>query len=153
MRGIFFNRNTTIWQWKCGILVLVGLVVTGCSHWRDRYFDGGVDEATQFEVREKFGKPHIVEKSLLEKKTTWVYRVAIPESDLDPSGFKELGAGVAGFGEAVASLVGRGGQPGAPKERIVCLRYELQFDEERILREWERKFCQVKKPEGPFGSR
>ena len=153
MTRMFYSQKTTTWFGNWCILILVGFGLASCSHWRDRYFAGGVDEVTQFEVREKFGKPHMVEKSLLEKKTTWVYRVAIPESDLDPSGLKEVGASVADLGSAVASLVGRGSQPGVPQERIVCLRYELQFDEERVLREWERKFCQLKKPEGPFGSR
>ncbi|GJL63110.1 MAG: hypothetical protein NPIRA04_17640 [Nitrospirales bacterium] len=137
---------------KYSVVVLAGCLLTSCSHWRDRYFDDAVDEQTQFEVREKFGKPHIVEHSLLDKSTTWVYRVAIPEGELDPSGLKGFGSGVAEVGEAVASLVGKGSQDGAPRERIVCLRYELLFDEERILREWTRKFCQLKKEEDPFGS-
>jgi len=137
---------------KFCVVVFAGFLLMSCSHWRDRYFDAAVDEQTQFEVREKFGKPHIVEHSLLDKNTTWVYRVAIPEGELDPSGLKGLGSGVAEVGEAVASLVGKGDQSGAPRERIVCLRYELLFDEERILRKWTRKFCQLKKVQDPFES-
>ena len=153
MVRMFFARKVIASVMKCSLLLVLGFVLVSCSHWRDRYFDGGVDELTQFEVREKFGKPHIVETSLLEKKTTWVYRVALPESELDPSGMKEFGSGVADLGDALASLVGKGRQGGAIRDRIVCLRYELTFDEERILREWTRQFCQLKKPEGPFGAR
>ncbi len=141
--------NSVNWS----VLFVIACVLMSCSHWRDRYFDGGVDELTQLEVREKFGKPHIVNKSLLDKKTTWVYRVAIPESELDPSGLKGFGAGVAGFGDAVASMVGQGGQPGAPREPIVCLRYELIFGEKRVLRDWTRTVCRLKKPENPFDRR
>ncbi len=138
---------------KYGLILVLGFALMSCGHWRDRYFDGGVDELTQLDVREKLGKPHIVETSLLDKKTMWVYRVAIPESELDSSGLSNVGAGVAGIGNAVASLVGKGEQGGATREGIVCLRYELTFDEERLLREWVRQTCQLKKPENPFGLR
>lgn len=136
--------------WWGALLVLLLCIMVSCAHWRDKYFEGGVGELTQFDVRERFGKPHIVEHSLLDKQTLWVYRIAIPESELDPSGLKVFGSGVAEVGEAVASLVGKGGQGGAPRDRIVCLRYELTFDQERILREWVREFCQLKKPKDPF---
>ncbi len=145
------RQKKYLWEWS--VLVVICFLLMSCSHWRDRYFDGGVDELTQLEVREKFGKPHMVEKSLLDKKTTWVYRIALPESELDPSGFKELGSGVAGFGDAVASMVGKGGQPGVPREPIVCLRYELMFDDKRVLRDWQRSVCKLKKSDNPFGSR
>ncbi|WP_447969285.1 hypothetical protein [Nitrospira sp. M1] len=153
MRSMFVRSKTLTALLKFGVVVLAGCLLTSCTHWRDRYFDSAVDDLTQFDIREKFGKPHMVEQSLLDKKTTWVYRVAIPEGELDPSGLKGFGSGVADVGEAVASLVGKGDQDGAPRERIVCLRYELLFDEERILREWTRQFCQLKKKEDPFGSR
>ena len=55
-----------------------------------RYFESGLDEVTQQQVREKFGKPHVVKKSLLDKTTTWVYRIALEESKLDPSGLKGI---------------------------------------------------------------
>ena len=149
--------NLSLHSWKgirvrWGVLLLLLTLMMSCSHWRDRYFEGGVNELTQLEVRERFGKPHIVEDSLLDKQTVWVYRVALPESELDPSGLKGFGAEVAEVGDAFASLVGKGGQGGASRDRIVCLRYELTFDQERILREWVRKFCQLKKPKDPFAS-
>ena len=149
--GMYRNIMTGLLRYS--VILVLSVALTSCGHWRDRYFDGGVDELTQLDVREKFGKPHIVETSLLDKKTIWVYRVALPESELDSSGLSNVGAGVAGIGNAVASLVGKGDQAGAPREGIVCLRYELTFDEERLLREWVRKTCQLKKPEHPFGSR
>ncbi len=149
---MFFNHRVWADAVNYSLLIVIGFLLLSCTHWRDRYFDGGVDELTQFEVREKFGKPHIVDNSLLDKKTTWVYRVAIPEGELDPSGLKGFGSGVADVGDALATLVGKGEQGGAPRERIVCLRYELTFDEERVLREWTREFCKLKKPKDPFGS-
>ncbi|GJL56623.1 MAG: hypothetical protein NPIRA02_37550 [Nitrospirales bacterium] len=153
MRGRGGDSKKSTLLLTCSIILFASSILMSCSHWRDRYFDNAVDDLTQFDIREKFGKPHIIEHSLLDKNTTWVYRVAIPEGELDPSGLKGFGSGVADVGEAVASLVGKGDQGGAPRERIVCLRYELVFDEERILREWTRQFCQLKKSEDPFGRR
>ncbi len=136
------NRSRIVlWSLMC----CLAWMVFGCSHWRDRYFSSGVDDVTQLDVREKFGKPHIVEKSLLEKKTTWIYRIALPESELDPSGLKSFGSGVAELGGAVAAIVGKGPEGSASKEKIICLRYELTFDETEVLRDWVREPCKLKK--------
>ena len=43
-------------------------------------------------------------------------------------------------------MLGKGEQGGPSREQIVCLRYELTFDDDRVLRHWKREWCQLKKP-------
>ena len=124
--------------WLCCALMALAV---GCSHWRDAYFDGGVGTLTQDDVREKLGKPHVVKDPLLSDETTWTYRFALTESDLDPSGIKT-------FGKQAGSLLGKAS--GGPREKVYCYLYVLTFDKEGILRHWEREECPLPKAPDPF---
>ncbi len=124
----------------CVVLMLcLGLVA--CSHWRDSYFDDGVGVLTQSDIKAKLGKPHMVKDPLLSDETTWTYRFAMSESELDMSGIKALG-------KQAGSLMG--GAKGGPREKVFCFMYILTFDKERILRHWEREICPIPKPPDPF---
>ena len=124
----------------CLVLMLC-LALAACSHWRDSYFDDGIGELTQADVKGKLGKPHMVKDPFLSDETTWTYRYAISESELDPSGVKS-------FGKQAGNLMG--GAKGGSREKVYCYMYILTFDKEGILRHWEREVCQIPKPPDPF---
>lgn len=125
---------------SCLVLMLC-LALGACSHWRDSYFDDGIGVLTQSDIKEKLGKPHIVKDPFLSNLTTWTYRYAISESELDPSGVKS-------FGKQAGDLMG--GAKGGPREKVYCYMYILTFDKEGILRHWKRDICQIPKPPDPF---
>jgi len=137
-----------------GFLLFLIAFPMGCNHWRDEYFDDGVGEVTQEDVRKKLGKPHIVKDPFLSEETTWIYRYGVSETELDPIGVKSLGQGVNLLGETAASLVGKGGgEKRGKRERVLCIRYVLIFDESKVLREWKREPCQNRPRNNLFGSR
>ncbi len=129
------------YRWCCWLLCALSFSLVSCSPWRDRFIDGGIGSLTQSEVREKFGKPHQVRDPLLSDETTWIYRFAISESELDPSGIKT-------FGKQAGSLFGN--KPGGPREKVFCYVYVLTFDKEGVLRAGEREECQLPKAPDPF---
>ncbi len=119
----------------------IGCFLISCAPWRDSYFDNGIGVLTQPEVKSKLGKPHSVEDPLLSKETTWKYRYILTESDLDPWGIKT-------FGKEAGSVFS--GPEGALREKVYCYVYTLFFDEDAVLREWNRELCQVPSPPNPF---
>lgn len=125
------------------LLLAIGLscLMMGCAPWRDNYFDNGVGALTQPDVKEKLGKPHIVNAPLLSDKTTWMYRYILTESDLDPWGIKTVG-------KQAGSVLG--GSEGTLREKVYCYVYVLTFDKEAVLRKWSRELCQVPVPPNPF---
>ena len=124
-------------------LLAIGLscLMMSCSPWHDNYFDSGIGELTQPDVKEKLGKPHIVNDPFLSDETTWKYRYILSEGDLDPLGFKT-------FGKEAGSLLG--GPEGPLRENVYCYVYALIFDKEAVLRKWDRELCQVPVPPNPF---
>ena len=137
-----------------GVLLLLVAFQMGCSHWRDDYFDDGVGEVTQDDVRKKLGKPHIVKDPFLSEETTWIYRYGVSETELDPIGVKSIGQGVNLLGETAASIVGKGGgDQGGKRERVLCIRYVLTFDGSKVLRDWKREPCQNRRRNKVLGSR
>jgi len=122
------------------IMSLCSLLMS-CAPWRDSYFDSGIDELTQAEVREKLGKPHRVDDPLLSDETTWMYRFTLTKGDLDPWGIKT-------FGKEAGSVFS--GPEGLLGEKIYCYVYVLTFDKEGVLRKWNRELCQVPAPPNPF---
>ena len=112
-----------------------------CSPWRDNYFDDGIGVLTQPEVKEKLGKPHIVDDPLLSDETIWKYRQVLSESDLDPWGIKS-------FGKEAGNVLS--GPEGLLREKVYCYVYALTFDKESVLRQWNRELCQVPTPPNPF---
>jgi len=127
------------------LLILIGMQI-GCSHWRDDFFDDGVDEITQEDVRKKLGKPHIVKDPFLSEEITWTYRYGVSESEMNPMGVKTLGQGINVLADTAASLIGKGGGGVKQRERVLCVRYVLTFDGSQILREWTREPCQTRRP-------
>lgn len=124
-----------------GVILMLCLGLVACSHWRDSYFNEGVGVLTQSDVKAKLGKPHMVKDPLLSDETTWTYRFAMSESELDPSGVKSLS-------KQAESLMG--GAQGGPREKVFCFMYILTFDKERILRHWERDTCPIPQAPDPF---
>ena len=123
------------------LIFVLSCFMASCSPWRDSYFDGGVGELTQKDVRAKLGKPHIVEDPLLSDVTTWKYRYVLSEGDLDPVGLKT-------FGKEAGSVLS--GPEVAFREKVYCYVYELSFDKEAVLRQWDRQLCQVPSVPNPF---
>ncbi|WNM57779.1 hypothetical protein [Candidatus Nitrospira allomarina] len=139
--GSAMAHRLVVHQLNPWVVLMLCLVLAACSHWRDSYFDDGVGVLTQSDIKGKLGKPHIVKDPLLSDKTTWTYRFAVSESELDPSGVKALG-------KQAGSLMG--GAQGGPREKVYCFMYVLTFDKEEILRHWERELCQIPQPPDPF---
>lgn len=123
------------------VAIVLSLALVGCTHWREQYFDDAVDRLTQADIRKKLGKPHIVKQSLLDSQTTWIYRYALTESELDPWGLQSVSKGVNEVGNTAASLIGRGSQNTLKRETVHCFKYILTFDEDQVLRTWEREPC------------
>ncbi|UCE64206.1 MAG: hypothetical protein JSU59_03430 [Nitrospirota bacterium] len=137
-------RGLRYWTSVC-LLILIGMPI-GCSHWRDDFFDDGVDEITQEDVRKKLGKPHIVKDPFLSEETTWIYRYGVSESEMNPVGVKTLGQGINVLAATAASLIGKGSGETNQRERVLCVRYVLVFDESKVLRQWTREPCQTRRP-------
>lgn len=123
------------------VMVMLCLVLAACAPWQDGYFDSGVGVLTQSDIKDKLGRPHLVNDPLLSEETTWTYRYAISESELDPSGMKT-------FGKQAGSLIG--GANGGSREKVYCYVYTLRFDKEGVLRAWDREICKIPKPPDPF---
>ena len=132
-----------VWnQIKQSFIVLIFCVVhVACAPWQDSYFDNGVGVLTQSDVKGKLGRPHTAKDPLLSDETTWTYRYAMSESELDPSGMKS-------FGKQAGDLMG--GSKGGPREKVYCFVYILTFDKKGVLRHWEREICQIPKTPDPF---
>jgi len=118
-----------------GLLVLGG--VLGACHapgW-DGYFSRGVGQLTQDEVRERFGPPHTAKNPVLGGDSSWTYRIALGESDLDrwnPTFLVEAS-------QSVGALMGRPSE--REKPTLYCYRYTLTFSEAHILKDWKRDEC------------
>jgi len=129
---------TTLLFWAALTIVLLSL--GACSHWRDSYLKGAVEEATQEDIVAKLGKPWRKKESLLNGDSTWIYRYALTKSELDPMGVNTLGKGVTQAANAAASLVGGGGSNLAV-DKPKCFHYVLTFDQAKILQSWIRESC------------
>ena len=127
--------------WSLLFAVGFSCLIMSCAPWRDDYFDSGVGVLTQSDVKDKLGKPHIVNDPLLSDETTWLYRYILSEGDLDPWGIKT-------FGKEAGSVLS--GPEGALREKVYCYVYALIFDKEGVLRHWKRDLCQVPTPPNPF---
>lgn len=139
---LFVNLEKPLTTYSFLLLtVVLSALMMSCSPWRDTYFDGGIDELTQPDVRDKLGKPHIVDDPLLSDETTWMYRYILTEGDLDPWG-------IATFGKEAGSALG--GKEGVLREKVYCYVYALTFDKEDVLRRWKRELCKVPAPPNPF---
>lgn len=139
---VFVKRGKPVKTYLFLLLaVALSALMVSCSPWRDTYFDGGIGELTQPDVRDKLGKPHVVDDPLLSDETTWMYRYILTEGDLDPWG-------ITTFGKEAGSVLG--GKEGVLREKVYCYVYALTFDKEAVLRRWNRELCQVPAPPNPF---
>ncbi|MBI4002168.1 MAG: hypothetical protein HY348_10330 [Nitrospira defluvii] len=92
--------------------MLVGLLALGACSIGAKYFQNGVNEATQDMVGKRHGKPHKIDPTA-DGGERWTYF--------------ERGSGTAGFSGQV-----RGGG---------CQAYVLTFDKQAILRDWQQQPC------------
>ena len=132
------SHLTTLILWTS--LVMITLSLGACSHWRDSYLKGAVEEATQEDIVAKLGEPWRKKESLLKGESTWIYRYTLTESELDPMGFNTLGKGVSEATNAAASMIGQG-DPNQTSDKPECFHYLLTFDQSKILTDWVRESC------------
>lgn len=112
--GLASGQRYELWGGSITLgTLLLGLLVLSACGGGSKYFQDGVNEATQAMVGKRYGTPHKVQPST-DGGETWTYF--------------ERGSGTAGFsGQA------RGGG---------CRAYVLQFDKQTILRDWQQQPCQ-----------
>ena len=118
-----------------GMLLLAGTMLACGGPWRDGYFKKGVDRLTQDEVTEMLGPPHTAKTPVLGGDSVWTYRVPLAEKELSSLHF----AGLANATKQATALMGKAGE--GPKEMLYCYRYTLNFDEQKILKQWKREEC------------
>lgn len=132
------RQRTTYFLWAGLALVIISM--GACSHWRESYLKGAVEEATQDDIVAKLGEPWRKKESLLNGGSTWIYRYTLTKSELDPMGFNTLGKGVTQAANTAASLVG-GGDKNLAVDKPKCFHYVLTFDQSKILQSWIRESC------------
>ena len=127
------------------IVFFLVLSLPACSSWRESYLKGALKEATQEKVVERLGEPWKKKTSLLKGQSTWVYRYALTQDELDPMGIEKLGRSVSQATENVGAMIGLGGDSGNqlnPTTRPLCFHYVLTFDEDtKVLQRWVREAC------------
>ena len=118
-----------------GMLLLSGTMLACGGPLHDGYFKKGVDRLTQDEVTEKLGPPHTAKTPVLGGDSVWTYRVPLAEKELSQLHF----SGLANATKQATSLMGKAEE--GPKEMLYCYRYTLNFDEQKILKQWKREEC------------
>ena len=121
------------------LICVMGLLVA-CTHWRESYLKGAVEEATQEDVMTKLGEPWRKKESLLNGESTWIYRYTLTKSELDPMGVNTLGKGVTQAANTAASLIGQG-DTNIKVDKPKCFHYVLTFAPSKILKQWVREPC------------
>ena len=119
-----------------GGFILAGVLLACGGPWRDGYFKSGVDRLTQDEVAEKFGSPHTAKTPALGGDTVWTYRVPISDRELASVSLSHL----SDTAKEAAALMGKASEQG-PKAMLYCYRYTLIFNEQKILKRWNREEC------------
>ncbi len=131
--------NPNIGRWVLVLLLICGLL-TGCSHWRESFLNGSIEEATQEQIETKLGKPWRLKTSLLNGETTWIYRYTLTSGELDPMGVNTVGRGMSAVANSAASIIGRGNSDLAV-DKPRCFHYLLTFHESTVLKSWVREPC------------
>ena len=121
-------------------LMTLSLLLVSCSHPRDSFLNGAVEEASQDDIKASWGEPIRSKTSLLHGETIWIYRYVMTEKELDPTGLKTFSGGVAGVVNAAASMIGKAPDPGK-KDKPLCFHYLLNFNKAHILKDWKRETC------------
>lgn len=123
-----------------GLLVAVVGLLASCVPEQDSYLKKGVRKATQADIVKELGPPHITKETILDGETVWMYRYAMNESDLHPFSVSNVFRGATEAGSAAAALIGKGG-PAQSTEKVVCVRYVLTFNKDKVLKDWKREGC------------
>ncbi len=126
-------------------VLILGLFFPACSHWRESYLKDAIRKVSQDEVIDRFGEPWKKKISILNGQTTWIYRYALTEDELDPMGVNALSQGWSRAAETLGALIGGGGN-GDQKNKPKCFHYVLTFDKDQILKHWEREACAITTP-------
>lgn len=93
-------------------LLAIVVALTGCGELEGRYYQGGVNQATEESVAKHYGAPHSHER-MPDGRSIWTYY--------------DRGSGTSGYsGFARASY---------------CQAYILTFDQNEILRDWRQRDC------------
>ena len=95
------------------VLIMAGLFTLAACSTGTKYFQDGVNDATQATVGKRYGTPHKVQPSP-DGSETWTYF--------------ERGSGTAGFSGQV--------------RRGTCHAYVLTFDKQTVLRGWQKQPCE-----------
>ncbi len=119
-------------------VLILGLVLPACSHWRESYLQSGVQNISQDDVIDRFGEPWKKKDSILNGQATWIYRYALTEDELDPLGVNALRQGMR---QATDTLALTQEENAGPKNRPKCFHYILTFDKTKILNHWGREEC------------
>jgi hypothetical protein len=114
------------------VVLLAGAMFACGGPWRDGYFKKGVNRLTQDEVVETFGPPHTAKVHVLGGDSIWTYRVPISDKELAVVNFSHLTEKA----QLTATSIVDG-----PKAMLYCYRYILTFNEQKILKEWQREEC------------
>ncbi len=129
--------------WPLAVLLILSLAA--CSSGRESYLKGALENATQEEVVERLGEPWKKKTSVLRGQSTWIYRYALTQDELDPMGVNKLGRSVFEATQGVTAMMGLGGgsnNPLNPSTRPRCYHYILTFDDAtKILQRWTREAC------------
>ena len=127
------------------IVLFLILSLPACSSWREAYLKDALKEASQEEIIEQFGEPWKKKTSLLKSQSTWIYRYALTQEEIDPMGVDQLGRNVFQASESMGSMIGLGGNtnnPLNPGSKPLCVHYILTFDDTtKILQRWVREAC------------
>ncbi len=121
-------------------VLVLGLLLPACSHWRESYLKGAIRNVSQDKVIDRLGEPWKKKISIVNGQTIWIYRYALTEDELDPMGVNALGQGMLQATDMLGALIGGGGdvdQSNRPK----CFHYLLTFDNTDVLKHWEREEC------------
>jgi hypothetical protein len=123
----------------CVGIALFTLTWSGCSRpWRDQYFAKGLNKATQAEVEQMLGPPHTAKTTFLDEESVWTYRYAMTEDEIDPWG--RFGRTAASAKDTAASVVGQRKDVG-DHPRLLCMKYTLKFNKDKVLQDWKRHPC------------
>lgn len=141
LRNVPLPPKRVLWS----LVFCLLLTLPACSSSRDSYLKDALKKASQEEIVEQLGEPWKKKTSLLRGQSTWIYRYALTQDDLDPMGVDKLGRSVFSATESVTAMMGLGGGSGNPLNpgtRPYCFHYVLTFDDAtRILQRWAREAC------------
>ncbi len=134
----FRPAGPTLLAWIA--LLAPGLFLPACSHWRDAYLTDALQQASQDEVIDRLGEPWKKKTLLLKGQSTWIYRYALTEDELDPMGVNALGQSMRQATDSLGALIGGGGNSDL-QNKPKCFHYVLTFNRAKVLKNWGREDC------------